>query len=291
MSEWIDFAVYATQIVVLFALLPRQILRFKVPAIIDRNPDWAAAHPEPMRRIERSRWFENALRVFAVVGIAVLLAVRLGLVESGLAARDAPGWEILKDAHGALLGLAVLGVLLHLLGWTRWLRRNVPLATRRSATLKPRLAGDYLTRPWRIATEIVTFGHVALWLVLPAVGLGGGVEYWGHFAFVAAVTVLAAIVSYLVPQRRPGYADRILGEECRRVEIRIVYLLRLAPLTTGAVHLGEVLGFDLARAGHLSLVLLTCAAALVFLRLRPSRPQGNQPAGDTALAGTPRAVS
>jgi len=288
MSEWIDFAVYATQSVVLLGLLPRQLLQFRAPAILDRNADWAAAHPDAMQRIERSRRFEKALRVCAIVSIGVLLAVRLGHVDGGLAARDAPSWEVLKDVHGALMGVAVLGILLYMLGWMGWLRRTVPLAARRSATLKPRLAGDHLSRPWRVATDIVAFGHLALWLVLPAAGIGGGAEYWGHFASIAAVTVLAAAVSYLVPMRRPGYADRVLGEAYRRLELRIAYLLRLGPLTTGAVHLGDAFGFDLARAGHLSLVLLVCAGALAFLTLKPSRPHGNTPPGHAALAGTPR---
>ena len=95
-------------------------------------------------------------------------------------------------------------------------------------------------------------------------------------------------MSCLVPQRRQGYADRLFGEAYRRVELRVIYIMRLAPLTTGAVVLGEaILGLDLARAAHLLLALIICGLALAFLRLRPVEPGAGAPRLSAVRARAP----
>jgi hypothetical protein len=109
-------------------------------------------------------------------------------------------------------------------------------------------------------------------------GFGGGVDYWGRFAFIVVVSLLMAVMSWLLPQRRQGYADRLFGDAYRCVELRILYILRLAPLTKGAVGIGAaVLGLDLARAMHLLVVLLICGAVFAFMSLRPTRSGGAAP--------------
>lgn len=293
MSEWIDFAIYAFQIVLVFVLLFPQSVHFTVPAIVDRDPAWPAAHPEVMQSLARSRWFVNTCYVWAVLSIAVLLALRLGadvLVLS--AAREAPQWEVLRVWHGALMVIGMLGYFACFGVWLRWLRLNVPRAAERRASLTPRGAGDHVPRWWRIATEILTMGHLAAWLVAPALGFGGDAAYWGRFAFIAAVTAFLAVMSYFVPQRRQGYADRLFGDAYRRRELRVIYIMRLAPLTTGAVGLGEaILGLDLARAAHLLLALIICGLALTFLRLRPVEPGAGAPTGYRPFAPERRSAA
>jgi hypothetical protein len=161
---------------------------------------------------------------------------------------------------------------------------HVPLAARRQATLKPRLTGDYLALSWRIVTEVLTAAHIALWLILPALGFGGDATYWGRFAFIAVMTVGFATFGYLVPQRRRGYPVRLFGEAYRRAEVRVVYLMRITLLTAGAVGLGEAMGFDLARAAHLALQIMICGMALAFLRLRPLGPRTDVPIGHRPFA-------
>ena len=293
MSEWIDFSIYALQIVLIFVLLAPGSVRFTGPAIVDRDPAWPAAHPGVTQALARSRWFVNTCYAWAAFSIALLLALRLGAhVPVFSAAREAPEWEVLKDAHGALMVVGMLGYFACFLIWLRWLRVNVPLAARRMASLMPRTAGDYVPRAWRIATEVVTVGHLAAWLVAPALGFGGGADYWGRFAFIAAASVLMAVMSWLMPQRRQGYADRLFGDAYRRVELRVLYILRLAPLTTGAVGIGgAVLGLDLARAMHLLVVLIICGAAFAFVSLRPIAPGGSARNGHAPFAPTRRSAA
>jgi hypothetical protein len=292
MSSWIDFAIYATQIVMLWVLMPRQSMQFTVPAILDRDPEWPAKHADVMAALRQSRWFVSTFYVFAAVSIAVLLALQLGVqVPPFSAVREAPSWRVLQGAHGALMVIGLLAYFACFFVWLRWLRVNVPLAARRHASLTPRVASDYVPLPWRVATEILTVVHIAAWLVAPALGFGGGADYWGRFAFIAAVTVLFAALSYLLPQRRQGYADRLFGDAYRRVELRVVYLMRVAPLTTGAIALGEaVFDLDLARAGYLALILILCGLQLAFLRLRPIELGGGRSSGLAPFGPARRSV-
>ena len=293
MSAWIDFAIYTLQIVLIFALMAPRSVRFTVPAIVDRDPGWPAAHPEVMRSLARSRWFVSACYAWAALSIALLLALRLGVDLSMFStARAAPEWEVLKAWHAALMVSGMLGYFACFLVWLRWLRVNVPLAAQRTASLTPRTASDYVPRVWRIATEALTAGHLAVWLVAPVLGFGGDAAYWGKFAFIAAMTALMAAMSWLIPQRSQGYADRLFGDAYRCVELRVLYILRLAPLTTGAVGIGNaILGLDLARTMHLFVVLIICGAALAFVSLRPIKPAGGSRNGQAPFAPPRRSAA
>lgn len=290
MSEWIDFAVYATQVVLIWAFLPRHSAQCTVPMIVDRDPAWPAAHPNAMRALDRSRWFLTMLYAWTAAGVAVLLAARLDLLPTAIAPSGAQNWVVLRAVHGVVMVIGLLGYFAGFFAWLRWLAVNVPLAAQRRATLKPRVAGDYLPLSWRILTEVLTAAHVVGWLVLPALGFGGDASYWGRFAFIAAVTVGLALYAHLAPQRRPGYADRLFGEAYRRAELRVISLMRVALLTAGAVTLGEAIGLDLARAAHLALQVMIFVMALEFLRLRPLAPNGGVPSRYAAWAGEPRSV-
>jgi hypothetical protein len=286
MSEWIDFLVYGVQIVLIWLFLPRHSSQCTVPAIVDRDPDWPAAHPAAMRAIEQSRWFLNVFYAFTALCIGVLLAARLERLPEALAPAGTPSWETLRRAHGVLMVIGLLGYFACFFVWLRWLAANVPLAAQRRATLTPRRAGDYLPRSWRVVTETLTAAHIALWLMLPALGFGGGADYWGRFAFIAVLTLGFAVYGHLAPQRRAGYADRLFGDGYRRAELRVVCMMRIALLTTGAVGLGEAMGVDLARAAHLALQVMLCGMALAFLRLRPIRPStGGAANGYAVVAG------
>jgi hypothetical protein len=278
MSEWIDFAFYAFQIALLWVFLPRQSAQYTVPAILDRDPEWPAKHPAVMQSLLRSRAFLNVFYIYAALSIALLLALRLGLRVPPFSATNAPSWEILKDAHGTLLIVGLVMYFSSYFVWMRWLAVHVPLAPRRTASLKPRLASDYLPRSWRIATEVLTVGHIALWLVAGALGWAGGAKFWWSFAAIAGMTALFAVIAYFVPRRRPGYLDRLFGEAYRHVEIRIACFMRLWPLAAGALGLSElVTGVELARAGYLLIVAFVCALALMILRLQPVAPSSAPP--------------
>ena len=274
MSEWIDFAVYALQLVMLGVLIPRQSVQFTIPAIIDRDPAWPAAHPEVIAVIGRSRWFLHTFYAWTALSIGVLAAVRVGWLPP-LGSADTPSWEALKNTHGSLMIVGLLGYLGCFLYWTRWVATSVPLAAKRSATLKPRAASDYVPSGWRLATELLTVAQLALWLALPALGFGGGRRYWGSFAFVVAITVLLRVLAYYTAHRRPNYGDRLFGEAYRRMELRVYYLMQLvAPLAIAALTFGKMAGIDLARPGQLAIILFSCVLGFAFLRLRPAESGG-----------------
>lgn len=290
MNEWIDFAVYASQVVLVWAFLPRHSAQYAVPAIVDRDPAWPAAHPEAIHAIKQSRWFVSVFYAWTAVCLGVLIAAWLELPPATLMPGEVPGWELLRRAHGVLMAVGLLGYFACLFVWLRWLAVHVPLSAQRRATLKPRLTGDYLPMSWRAVTEVATAGHIAVWLILPALGVGGGGDYWGRFAFIAVMTVGFAAYAYLAPQRRAGYLDRLFGEAYRRTELRVVCLMRLALLTTGAVGLGAAVGLDLAREAHLALQIMICAMALAFLRLRPAAPNQNLRPRYSGFAGEHRSA-
>jgi len=272
MSTWIDFAIYVAQIVLLFVLLPRHGRQFTLPMIADRNSEWPARNRDVVARLERSRWFLNACYVWAAVSVVVLLGVQLDLIAP-LFGSEAPKWEVLKDVNSTFFILGLLGWGVCSLLWFRWLSTHVPPAETRSATLKPRLVGDYIALPWRIAVEVLTVLNVGAWVVIGALGLVGGAKFWGGVAFLVGMSVFFAVYAYRVPSRRRGYLDRVFGETYRRSEIRIAYFMRVWPVVAGAIVMTELTtGADLDRLAQLLVVSFVCVLAVMILRLRPVAP-------------------
>jgi len=283
MSEWIDFTVYAVQGLLFWVFLPRQGRQFGAPMITDRNPDWLAAHPEVTAYLENSTGFVKIWYAWATISVAFLLAVRLGWRPFG---GTGPSWGVLKDWHMLLLMFGVLGWFASAGLWFRWLKRNVPLADRRSATLRPRTTAEYLSMPWRVTVETATALHLAAWVVVGVTRTELVPNYWGKFVFIVAMTVFFAAFALLVPRRRPGYPDRIFGEVYRRVEMRVVYVMRLSPIVAGGMTLAEQLvGGDFDRAAHLALVLLVSGMLAAFLFLRPSAPTIGEPPAERGRGG------
>jgi heme/copper-type cytochrome/quinol oxidase subunit 3 len=102
--------------------------------------------------------------------------------------------------------------------------------------------------------------------------------YWAKFAFIVAMTAFFAVFAWFVPQRRPGYLDRIFGASYRRAEIKVAYVMRLAPLVAGITAIAEVFtGSDFDRAAHLALVLLMTGLAAAFVLMRPAAPDSGAP--------------
>lgn len=291
MTEWIDFSIYVVQATLFWVFLPRQGRQFGAPMIADRNPAWLAANPGMVAYLKNNTGFLKIWYAWATVSIGALVAVLFGWRPFGPS--TAPSWEILKDTHTLFMVLGMVGWFASAGLWFRWLARNVPLADTRSATLRPRTTASYISRPWRVCVEALTAVHIAAWLVVAVVQEELVANYWGKFAFVVVMTVLFAVIARFVPRRRPGYPERIFGDAYRRVELRVAYVLRLAPIIAGGTTLGETLiGGDFDRAAHLALVLLVSAMLAAFLFLRPAAGEGGDPtlarrAGGPEMIGTP----
>jgi hypothetical protein len=285
MTEWIDFTIYAVQAVLFGVFLPRQSRQFGAPMIADRNPDWLAKNPGVAAYLRDNTTFLKVWYAWAAASIGMLLAVRLGWQPFG--GRDDPSWEILKDWHSLFMILGMIGWGASAAIWFRWLSRHVPLADTRSATLRPRTAGNFLSLPWRVVVDTLTVLHIAAWLVVAAVQEELVAHYRAKFALIVGMTVFFAVVALLVPLRRPGYPERIFGVAYRRAELRVFYVMRLAPLIAGAATLGETLtGTDFDRPAHLALVLLVTALLGVFLFLRPLAGAGSRPTRGGEMIGT-----
>ena len=281
MSEWIDFAIYAMQGVLFWVLLPRQVWQFGAPMIADRNPDWLAANPGMTNYLNNSTGFLRGWYAWAAISIAMLLAVRLGWRPFG---GTDPAWEALKDWHSALMLVGGVGWFGSFGLWFVWLKRNVPLATRRTATLQPRTTAVYLSLPWRVTVETLVVLHLVVWVLVGFTQPDLIPNHWQKAASFTVVTVLLTALAWLMPRRRPSYADRIFGENYRRVEIRGLYLIRLSPIAGGVIAFGEAFtGVDFTRVGHLVLVLLVNALIATFLFLRPAKPADRErpPAEDS----------
>jgi len=278
MSEWIDLAVYVTAIVMVFVLLPRHGRQFTVPMLADRNPEWLERNRDVVARLERSRWVLNACYAWAAVSIAVLLGATLDLIASPFGAAEK--WEVLQGLCGALVIVGMLGWGACALLWFVWLGKHVPPGETRRATLRPRVIGDYLTLPWRIAVEALTALHLAGWIVIGVLGLAAAPKVWWSFAFFVGMSVLFAVFAAMVLRRRSGYLDRVFGEAYRQAEVRGAYTLRLLPVIAGSIAMGELItGADLARLAHLLVAAYVCVMASLFLRLRPAAPVRATPGG------------
>jgi hypothetical protein len=272
MSEWVDFVVYTAVIMLLFVFLPRHGTQLALPMIGDRNPQWLASHRAVAASVERSRWFVRACYGWAAVSITTLLAVTLDLIGAPFS-DETLKWEVLKDVHGSLLIIGMIGWAAGALHWWRWLATHVPPAEIRRATLTPRTADDYLARPWRVAVEAATVLNLGAWIVMRLLGFFEGDKFWGYLALLAGMSALFAVFSYGVPRRRPGYADRLFGDAYRRVEMRAVYTMRLWPLAISAIGVAEMItAIDFARTANLLISCLICGLVLMFLGLRPIAP-------------------
>jgi hypothetical protein len=220
-----------------------------------------------------SKVFLRVWYAWAAISIGMLLAVLLGWRP--FRGTD-PTWEALKDWHSALMLLGVVGWFGSFGLWFLWLKRNVPLATRRSATLQPRTTAAYLSLPWRVTVETLVVLHLVVWVVVGFTQPDLIPEHWQKTASLTVVTVFLAVLAWLMPRRRPSYADRIFGENYRRLEMRGLYLIRLSPIAGGVIAFGEALtSVDFTRIGHLVLVLFVNALIVTFLFLRPAKPADN----------------
>jgi hypothetical protein len=280
MSEWIDVAVYAALIGVVWGWLPAWSSRLSVSIIDDRNPEWLAGHTEVARGLADLQWFRWSCVLGGTASLALLCAVQFEMRPLRLAfGPTTPKWEALKDLNSALVITGLLYLAAYAVFFSRWLSTNVPLAARRQAALDRRSIHDYVPRVVQYTVCGAIALHFASWA---AVGISGHYStqaFWATLAFQVAISaVFACFVVYAV-WRRPAAIDRILGSGFRRTEVRVAYVMQLLPLVNGAARLYEqvtAMSLDgLDRLLHLGVVLVVLALAIAHAAgngMRQARP-------------------
>jgi hypothetical protein len=286
MSEWVDVAVYSVLIVAVWGWFPAWSSSLTIPVIEDRNPGWIADHPEIEQRLTESRWFRWSCLVWGSVSLLTLLLLQFDLWPQQLAfLRTTSKWEALKNLNSALLIVGLIYVAGCVASFYRFLHANVPLSTRRQATLERRSVHDYVPRTLQYAVFVVIVFHLTMWAAVGVTGRYATPAFWGAMVFQFAVSGVFLLFVMSAVRRRPGTMDRIFGPGYRRTEVRVAFVAQLLPLLNGAARLYEqVAGPSLQHVDrflHLGVVLFI-AALVVVLAVWFRRP------GDQGAARRPR---
>jgi hypothetical protein len=150
----------------------------------------------------------------------------------------------------------------------RWLATNVPLSSRRQATLERRSLHDHVPRPLQFAVYAMTVLHLAIWTVVGVTGRYTTAAFWGEMAFQFVISGVSLLFAFTAVGRRPGAMDRLFGPGYRGTEVRAAFAAQLLPLPNGIARLYEqVAGTssdNLDRFMHLGLVLLVVALAMTL---------------------------
>jgi hypothetical protein len=259
MTDWIDFTVYFVFVAALWIVYPFAQTRLTIPLIADRNPVWLAAHPEAAERIAASRlhvWISFAL---GAVSLAVLTAFQVGWwhpdYNAGL--RAPSGWMVLWDlAISSMIAALVIGGGMGIRGFLR-LKKLVPLAPQRQATLERRSLDDYVPRAVRYAVYSAVVVNLVAWVAAAILGTHSSPVFWprvvtmfvlsGFFWFFTAVSVA----------RRPNVWDRLFASAYRCFEVRMTFGCQILTPIIGALRLYEEVNhtslFDTSRAVQLCL--------------------------------------
>lgn len=227
MSEWIDFVVYATLPVIVCIALPRWGARFTRPMLNDRNPEWTAANPEIVGRLEDGGWWMKTIQAWGIISVLVLLAFRLDLQPRALSPQslDTPSWEVLMTTSNLLLAVGLVILCYGGVSSYRWVKRLVPLTERRQATLTPRSLDDFVPRWLRYLIYGLAVANILARPVVDACYPGHLKEVWGPVAIQIFISALAFLCTVGGVARAPNQFDRALGPAYRRMEVHIGFLL------------------------------------------------------------------
>jgi hypothetical protein len=273
MNEWIDFAVYSTQLVVCLLVTTRWAAHFKGAVVADRNPEWASAHPQVVAGLGRSSAWNLVVQAWALFGVLVLLACRLDLEPAALKAPGTPGWRTLMATAYLLLGVGFVLFGVGAAVFTRWLKGTVPLAERRHASLTPRSLEAFVPAGLKFAVfgfliAAVAARPVASLFYPDAVG-----DVRGGFIFSLATACLLFLTVAISVRRRPTVFDRVLGSGYRKREVRACFALMVFHAVGGFTMVGlEIAGIDGRR---FSGVIFSAVVTVVLASLMPAPPRNS----------------
>ena len=262
MTDWIDFAVYAAFLIALYFVQPGMQRRIFVPMLADRNAEWVAAHPDLVRGMAARRWPFWLSYALGTASLAVLASAQLGLWQPPMMSHGGALpkwmwlWSLAMDAMlVAILVGAPIGIASHF-----QLKRLIPVAARRQATLERRSLDTSVPRWIQLATYALVLANLAAWLVAGVLGTHSSPIFWVRVALMFFLSGFFFMVTRAMVARRTNAMDRIFGPSYRPWEVRMTFSTQILPPIVGAVRLyEEVTGtqlFDISRAMQLSLAAL-----------------------------------
>ena len=282
MSEWIDFCVYATLPVIVCIALPRWGARFTRPMLNDRNPQWTAANPEVVARLESGGWWMKIIQAWGIISVLVLLAFRLDLQPRVLSPQSlgTPSWEVLMTTSNLLLAVGLVILCYGGVSSYRWVKRLVPLAERRRATLTPRNLDDFVPRWLRYLIYGLVAANLLARPLVDAYYPGHLKEVWGPVAIQVFLSALAFLCTLGGVARAPNQFDRALGPAYRRMEVHLGFFLMMGLAISALVYLWlEFSGVESRRFATVFTSLCVSAFFAGFLLL-PLPRQDNTPDPD-----------
>lgn len=259
MTDWIDFAVYAAFLIALYFVQPGMQRRMFVPMLVDRNAEWVAAHPDQVHRMATRRWPSWLSYALGTASVAVLAGAQFGLwapptMPNGNALPKWMWlWSLAMDAmFVAILVGAPIGIASHF-----ELKRLVPVAARRQATLERRSLDTSVPRWMQRATYALALANLAAWVVAGVLGTHTSPLFWVRLVIMFLLSGFFFIVTRAMVARRTNAMDRIFGPSYRPWEVRMTFSTQVLPPIIGAIRLyEEVTGgqlLDMSRAMQLLL--------------------------------------
>jgi hypothetical protein len=293
MTDWIDFLVYTMFLAGLWFVNPTNQRRLAIPMLRDRNPEWMAAHPDFVRKLQRGRWNLWLSYALGAASIAVLASLQLGLwtPEPMPDGTPVPRWAVLWQLAMASMILAmVAGGSAGLIAHFR-LRKLIPVAARRQATLERRSLDDYVPRWVRYGVYALVIANLAAWVAAGIAGTHSSPVFWSRVVIMFVLSAVFYLATKATVGRRPGVLDRVIGPPYRRREVRYVFAMQVTPPLIGALRLYEevnaTLLFDMSRAAQLLLALFIAYGLLWLVRLpsgRDSLDAADRTAGTAGLS-------
>ena len=175
-------------------------------------------------------------------------------------------WEVLKDTHSTLFIVGLVYCFGCVVVSAVRLQKDVPLAERRQASLRPRSLDDYVPRGFWMAAYAAVGVQLTAWVIAGVSGLSSAPDFWVRLAGFVAFSAIVMVIARVIVNRR---ASDALGVQNRRLGVRVAFAALIYGQVRCALHLyAEVAGpsFELDRAMHLALVL---SVVLMTLALGP----------------------
>ena len=290
MTDWIDFAIYVVFLVGLWFVNPTTQQRLAIPMLMDRNAEWMMAHPDFVVRLRKRRWNLWLNYALGAASIAVLASLQFGLwVPEGRHGHPAPmRWAVLWElAMASMIVAMVVGGTIGLIGHFR-MKKRIPVAPRRQASLKRRSLDESVPRWVQLATYALVFANLAAWITAAVLGAHSSAIFWPRVVILFALSGFFYVGTMASVIRRPNVMDRIFGPAYRQGEVRYVFSMQILPPVVGALRLYEEVAdthlLDLSRMMQLFLAVFILYAFLRVARLRID--EGGSPCGQAAIPGS-----